>query len=154
MLYFAYGSNLDAAQMRARCRNDALAPQGVALLPGHRLGFTHRSSIRHGGVADVIPAADAEVWGGLYDLSEAEFQLLDGFEGTPYVYRRQAVTVWRDGDVRRAVEATTYVIVKRIRPEPPPHPDYLSQIVSGASAVGLPKAYLARLRAVMPASAD
>jgi gamma-glutamylcyclotransferase (GGCT)/AIG2-like uncharacterized protein YtfP len=152
MLYFAYGSNLDAAQMRARCRNDALTPQGVALLPDHRLGFTHRSPIRHGGVADVVPAADAEVWGCLYDLAESEFRLLDGFEGVPHVYRRHAVTVWREGDARRAVDVTTYVIVNRITPEPPPHPDYLAQIVRGATAVGLPEAYLARLRAVVPAS--
>ena len=145
MLYFAFGSNLDAAQMRARCQNPWLTPLGRALLPGHRLAFTHFSPKRNGGVADVVPNAGAKVWGCLYDLSDAEFALLDGFEGVPEVYHRQAVEVWREGDPRQPTPALTYVITTKVYPEPPPHPDYLDQIRRGARAVGLPEEYVRRL---------
>ena len=40
--YFAYGSNLDAAQMRARCPSAKLL--GAAILDGYRLGFAGQSA--------------------------------------------------------------------------------------------------------------
>ena len=40
-LYFAYGSNLDAEQMKARC--PTARPLRTARLADHRLGFTHYS---------------------------------------------------------------------------------------------------------------
>ena len=145
MLYFGFGLNLDAAQMRARCRNPALAPVARALLPGHRLAFTHVSPKRNGGVADIVAHEGSAVWGCLYDLSDPEFALLDGIEGVPVVYHRQAVEVWREGDPRQPTPALTYVITTKVYPEPSPHPDYLDQIRRGARAVGLPEEVVRRL---------
>jgi hypothetical protein len=50
--YFAYGSNLDAAQMRARCPSAKLL--GAAILDGYRLGFAGQSAAWGGGVATVV----------------------------------------------------------------------------------------------------
>lgn len=40
--YFAYGSNLDAAQMERRCPGSQY--RGKAFLPKHRMAFTHPST--------------------------------------------------------------------------------------------------------------
>lgn len=51
-LYFAYGSNLDGAQMRRRCPSARLV--GAAILDGYRLGFAGQSAALGGGVATVV----------------------------------------------------------------------------------------------------
>ena len=57
--YFAYGSNLDAAQMRARCPSAKLL--GAAILDGYRLGFAGQSAAWGGGVATVVRDGDENV---------------------------------------------------------------------------------------------
>ena len=59
LLYFAYGSNLDADQMRTRCPTARAVSQ--ARLPDHRLAFTHPSRRWRGGSADIVPAAGQAV---------------------------------------------------------------------------------------------
>jgi len=66
VLYFAYGSNLDDAQMRERCANARVL--GRATLPNYALvfgGFSHRWG---GAVASVVRAKGACVEGLLYEL--------------------------------------------------------------------------------------
>ncbi len=48
-LYFAYGSNLSEAQMRARC--PGARPAGRAALHGYRLAFAGYSALWGGAVA-------------------------------------------------------------------------------------------------------
>ena len=50
--YFAYASNLDAAQMERRCPGQQY--RGKAFLPRHRMAFTHPSSTWGGGSADIL----------------------------------------------------------------------------------------------------
>jgi len=57
MLYFAYGSNLDFAQMRDRCPSALFV--AIAKLPDHRLAFTRKSIKRACGVADAVPEETA-----------------------------------------------------------------------------------------------
>jgi hypothetical protein len=53
MLCFAYGSNMDLAQMRERCPSTRFA--FIAKLPDHRLVFPRKSKCRCCGVASVKP---------------------------------------------------------------------------------------------------
>lgn len=96
--YFAYGSNLDETQMRARCAS--ARPIGRAVLPNHALvfgGFSHRWG---GAVASVLRAPGASVEGLLYRLEPHDVHALDRFEGCPIAYRRVERIV-RDTEGRR-----------------------------------------------------
>ena len=50
--YFAYGSNMSYEQMKERCPDSKYV--GIARLNGYKLDFTKMSTIRGGGVADII----------------------------------------------------------------------------------------------------
>jgi gamma-glutamylcyclotransferase (GGCT)/AIG2-like uncharacterized protein YtfP len=91
-LYFAYGSNLDVAQMKERCPSSD--PLGVARLSGYRLAFSRYSRTRGCGVADIVTQAGAEVWGLVYELSESDLTgSLDRYEGYPRNYTRMVLPV-------------------------------------------------------------
>src|SRR5437762_294637 len=68
MLYFAYGSNLDWAQMKQRCPLAKFVCR--AKLPAHRLAFTLKSARRDCGVADVLPDQAKDVWCRLRTLGQ------------------------------------------------------------------------------------
>lgn len=93
VLYFAYGSNLNAAQMLKRCGEVWVV--GPATLPGHRLAFGGWSKRRKGGVATVLPAAAAKVDGLLFELTPAGLSRLDVAEGYPDAYGRTLADLWR-----------------------------------------------------------
>src|SRR5690606_41298841 len=54
---------------------------GEAALKGFRLAFTHRSAVRAGGVADVVPEEGSEVRGILYRIAWSDLAELDEREG-------------------------------------------------------------------------
>lgn len=97
-LYFAFGSNLDAARMRRRCP-DAVAI-GTAELPRHRLAFVGHSRSWRGGVATVIRDREGTVRGRLYDVTLADLAKLDRLEGCRYERVRRLVAL-PDGHKRR-----------------------------------------------------
>jgi len=106
MLYFAYGSNLDWAQMKQRCPLAKFVCR--AKLPAHRLAFTLKSARRDCGVADVLPDQAKDVWGVVYELPDSELKNLDKREGyrpgKPYEqnqYTRGDQYVWPDGDAKQ-----------------------------------------------------
>jgi hypothetical protein len=147
MLYFAYGSNLDPDQMRARCPDNRAV--GIARLREYRLCFPRRSAHRDCGVASIEPFAGAEVWGAIYDLTEADVARLDHWEG--YVlgravnrYDRRAIAVEIDGALGRV---ETYIAQVEASP-PPPNLEYLGHLRRGARAHGLPPHYVAMLDAL------
>ena len=138
MLYFAYGSNLDPEQMRSRCPSHRVV--GLAELRDHRLVFPLFSQVWNGGVASVQPAHGSSVWGVVYDVSESELAVLDGFEGfrgagdQHNVYDRETVLVELtradDGSFPRRVRALMYVA--RPSNPSPPSARYLETILRGA----------------------
>ena len=141
-LIFSYGSNLDDAQLVARCPGRANV--GIAVLRGHRLCFPRLSGWRGCGVSSIEPAEDHEVWGVVHRLDEADLAALDGFEGYEpgraadlNRYNRVAIVVEIDG-VATAVE--TYVGVPTENP-PAPNAHYLGQIRDGARLHQLPADY-------------
>ena len=85
---FAYGSNLDAEQMRRRC--PGAREVGEALLSGWSLWFGGPSRLRGGGVLSVRPGS-GEVRGVVYELPDEDLERLDRFEGHPHFYERVPV---------------------------------------------------------------
>ncbi len=69
-LYFAYASNMEPRRFRRICPRGAFV--GPARLPGYRLAFSRYSSQRRGGSADVVPDAESDVWGMLYEVKDAD----------------------------------------------------------------------------------
>ena len=115
---FAYGSNLDAAQMRRRC--PSARALGLHRLEGWVPWFGGPSRLRGGGVLSIRPGEGA-IGGMVYELSEADLRRLDRFEGHPHFYER----VLLDG-------AWVYLLrqdVLRLRPRPA----YLAQVVEAWS---------------------
>ncbi len=107
MLYFAYGSNLDARTCKGRSPGARQVARGVLL--NHRLTFAGASEGRGGGVADVQFHKGSNVCGLLWELSDGDFVSMDRAEGVPWLYRRKTVRV--HGEDRRGVDAEVYVMV-------------------------------------------
>lgn len=150
MIYFAYGSNLDGAQMAERC--PAARFVMPARLDDHRLHFPRRSPIRQCAVASIEPAAGSVVWGALYAVTLACVESLDRREGyDPQKhpgesrYFRSTVKVAPGDGI--AVEAIAYVA--NPSPEPGlPSVEYLAHLIAGAEAFRFPPDYVAMLRTV------
>lgn len=154
MLYFAYGSNLDPDQMRARCPGHVVV--GMAGLHDHRLVFPLYSNDWSGGVASVTLAHAQTVWGMLFELTDADVKSLDGYEqfkgpGDQHnLYDREHVTVEitrpDDGSIPRRVRASTYLA--RASNASPPSRRYLEAILKGARHYRLPEDYVRELAKV------
>jgi len=134
-LYFAYGSNMNTAQMQARCGNN-IEIIGPAQLDNYELGFDSR------GYANIRPKGDEITWGLIWNIDDACVKSLDGYEGYPSVYNRQNVRVVIDG---QNVEAFVYIesaqefggIAQK---------DYLNnKIILGAVENGLPDYWILKL---------
>ncbi len=157
MLYFAYGSNLDPAQMVERCPGHRVV--GVATLFDHRLQFRGHSEDWGGAVATLVPSHGSAVWGMIYDLSEENLEVLDRYEGfrAPGDQHNQYERVWvtvelvrpLDDSVPRRVRAQTYL--GRHGEAGVPSRRYLETILAGARARGLPEDYVERLDATATA---
>jgi len=151
MLYFAYGSNLDPDQMRARCPAHRLV--GAALLRDHKLIFPLFSNRWGGGAASLQLSHGKDVWGVLYELTDEDLQSLDlneGFHGTGdarNLYERESIWVEltrpEDGSVPRRVRAWTY-LAHTANPSLPSR-RYMEAVIKGARARRLPDDYLAAL---------
>ncbi len=152
MLYFAYGSNMDAAQMKERCPSAKFVCR--AKLLSHRLAFTRKSVRRGCGVADILRDETNNVWGVVYELHESELEELDKDEafrlGRPddqNDYTRENCYVWHEGDAKRPLLVAIY----RGHPQPnPPLPncDYKNLIVAGARHWQLPADYIRELESI------
>ena len=124
LTYFAYGSNLNVADMGVRC--PSAKPISRALLHDWRLTFR--------GVADIEPSEGAFVHGALWLLGEGDVRALDRYEGAPSLYERRAVQVTTEGG---PTDAMTYVMVDRTD-RSAPSSWYLSRIAQGYRDWALP----------------
>ena len=138
-LYFAYGSNMDSAQMRSRVPD--ARPLGRVRLAGYR--FRCNKIGRDGSAkANVEVAVGHEVWGVLFELSDEGLVALDRYEGG---YRRAEATVWRE----EAPVAGVHVYVStRTSAELWPTRAYRERMIRGALEHELPEACLGTLRAL------
>jgi hypothetical protein len=138
-LYFAYGSNLDLAQMARRC--GAPLAVGIASLPDVELAFVGRSALWEGkGVATLRPAPGRCVPGVLYVLGEEDVEKLDGWEGCPDAYEHEEVVV-RDEEGR---DRRAFVYSKRSGASRPnaPGPLYLGVLLREYRRLGFDTAPL------------
>ncbi|MFW5910048.1 MAG: gamma-glutamylcyclotransferase family protein [Thiohalospira sp.] len=144
--YFAYGSNMLTARLRARV--PSTMPVGPARLADHRLAW--RMAGPDGSAkCDITPAPGEVVHGVLFRLAEAELPLLDAAEGLGKGYDRETVTVTTtDG------EAVPALVYRALVHDPDRHPYdwYKGFVVAGAREHGLPADYIADLEAVTSAS--
>lgn len=137
VLYFAYGSNLDADQLRERCPSSN--SRCAARLRNHRLDFTYYSTRWTGGAADVLPHSGDDVWGVVYELAERDLVRLDRYESG---YERVTLSV--EGPDGEHYAVITYMV--REKRNFPPSDMYLDKILDWAERWNLPPDYLARLR--------
>ena len=159
--YFAYGSNMNPAQMAERCA--AARVVCAACLPGHRLAFYGRNRVWDGGQETVVqapghtqgqplgqplgPTLGQDVWGVLYELSFGDAASLDVWSSVRLdgggAYFHYPVLV-RDAAGREH----TAVLYKKdvLGPPVPPSSQYLAHIAAGAEAHGLPDSYVQQLK--------
>ncbi len=145
MYYFAYGSNMFWPQMQRRCPSAKFV--STACLADYQFGITRHSRLRDCGTANVFPARGAEVWGVVYDVSDADLIVMDGFEDG---YRREFLSVVPTNDGRAPVTALVYVAAIEAN-VPPPNAEYKRVMLEGANHWQLPQSYRAMLEALQTA---
>lgn len=142
MLYFAYGSNMSSARLRARVGE--VDGWGWAWLRGHEHRFS-KPGFDGTGKGNVEPHAHRRVHGVLYGLSDRQLAYLTDFEGG---YRRTELAIQRPGEA--VVTAVTFIA---LRPggAPPPSQAYLDHYREGFVEHRIPGDYA---RAVLRDAGD
>ena len=140
MHYFAYGSNMSLARLRARV--PSAVRLGCCTLDGHDLRF-HKTSNDGSGKCDAYFTANRvdSIYGALFKIDPADKPALDRVEGLGYGYDKKQVTVFTASGA--AVSATTYVATA-IDHSLGPYTWYLNHVAIGASETGLPAEYIRR----------
>ena len=150
MLYFAYGSNMNWAQMQSRCPSARFV--SVARLADHGLAFTRTSRTRGCGVADAVRRDGQDIWGVVYEINADDLVRLDRAEGykpdrATNGYWRRECDVCLQGDEFRSRKVQCYFAEPTENP-PLPNKDYKNLILSGARGWGLPPHYVHSLETI------
>jgi hypothetical protein len=132
LLYFAYGSNMNLNQMAFRCPDAEVVD--TVRLEGYRLAF--RTNGGGNGVATILPEPDSFVDGVLWRISERDEQHLDHYEGFPFLYGKEPVTVTDQDGVRREIMAYTMNSPYKEVPAMPSKA-YLEGILNGCRQNGI-----------------
>lgn len=132
-LYFAYGSNLSPWHLRNRV--PSARSFCIARLENHRVSFGKLG--RDGsGKATLVAETDAHVWGAVYTMDPAHWELLDRFEPG---YDRIEIDVTTD--LERGLTVTTY-LAPETAAVPAANPEYKHLVIAGAREHSLPSAYI------------
>jgi gamma-glutamylcyclotransferase (GGCT)/AIG2-like uncharacterized protein YtfP len=139
-LYAAYGSNLDPERMGVRAPHSPL--QGTGWLPGWRLTFGGEDVSLEGALGTVVEDPGHQVYVALYDLTGADEESLDKWEGVDIgLFRKLRVRVQTlDGN------AAAWVYVLDAYEGGLPSARYLGMLADAAEAGGAPDDYVADLR--------
>lgn len=151
--YFAYGSNLLAERLVARC--PSARPLGVVSVSGWRLAFQSKAFDGSGKATLIAGEASDVVHGRLFEIAVAERDALDKAEGAdrdPPVYRRHDdfTVIAAEGN---AIEGVSVYLAREETPALAPWDWYRALIVAGGMQAGLPADEVARI-AVTPALPD
>ncbi|HEY8910206.1 MAG TPA: gamma-glutamylcyclotransferase family protein [Desulfosporosinus sp.] len=142
--YYAYGANMNLAQMKQRCSNPKVL--GIARLPGYKVEFYGYSALWDGAQETVVPDLQSEVWGVLYELQFHDCESLDTFQdarvngmGAYFHYPVDVITMDQ--------ETIAAIIYKKdvLQEAKFPSAEYLDFIVQGAKEQGLPAEYITLL---------
>lgn len=90
MIYFAYSSNMDPAQMRERCVGSRA--HGAGFVAGYRLAFRRWSPRRRHAMACIGARAEGGVWGVVYEMTPDDWTSLHPFEGISLRATRRTTT--------------------------------------------------------------
>jgi len=149
MWYFAYGSNLNARAVAEWCRHynnrcPNLKAGKPAILDNYRLCFPIFSEYWQGGIGDIVYDPGKYVAGALFNLSEAELQVLDAkvdrrVDGNNQagVYRRIDVDVTPMGKDEPPLQAITYQGINVVKYHIPPTQSHMDLVIQGAYQHGL-----------------
>lgn len=136
MLYFAYGANMNHEFMKKRCPDYKFL--GSVVLADYKFVYDGQSRLRGGGVANIISGWRGKVWGGLYEISDTDLNMLDKYEGYPKYYQRKTVSVKNEqGEVQKAI-----VYCRPGLTENPPVASYRQEVLEGAEDCKLPPEYI------------
>ena len=131
--YFAYGSNMNFAQMNDRCPGARFAGRGI--LTDHRFHIYSR------GFASVAFRKGSMVWGGIWEITHAHLMTLDRYEGIPSnYYRREVIPVLLADKAEDTVDCEIYF--GSDTEDGIPGADYMGAVLQGARDCGLPEAYV------------
>ncbi len=148
MRYFAFGSNMLSARLRARVGE---FPAGVSgEVTGHQLRF-HKRSGDGSAKCDAYQTENSDdvLHGVVYHISAAQQVLLDSFEGHGYSKLEIPVNVNRD-----CVTASMYVAdPDYVDPDLAPYHWYKLLVIAGAKEFALPAHYVRTILKV-PAVTD
>ena len=134
MKYFAYGSNMDVAQMDDRCPGAPV--QANAKLNDFRFVINSR------GVASIVDAPGSVVHGVLWEISPADERTLDRYEGLRKgLYSKTTVTV--ETGVGIVDDVLTYTATDSNAG--PSRSGYQEKIVAAARSHELPSGYIEEL---------
>ncbi len=139
-LYAAYGSNLDSTQMLRRAPHSPL--RGTGWLVGWRLTFGGEDLGWEGSLTTVVEDVTEHVYVALYDVTPADEQTLDAWEGLGIgIYAKIRVRVQTmDG------EELAWVYVLDGYEGGLPSARYLGELADAAEAAGAPDDYVLALR--------
>jgi hypothetical protein len=139
-LYAAYGSNMDPAQMAARCPHSPQA--GVGWLEDWLLTFGGEDLGWEGSLATVVEDDGSRVFVVLYEVSQGDEQTLDYWDGaTLGLYSKLRVRVETlEGDL------LAWLYVLNAYEGGLPSARYLGIMADAAEAAGAPEDYVAWLR--------
>jgi len=151
VVYFAYGSNMLTARLRARM--PSCEPIGIATLPGHVLRFHKRSKDGSSKCNALAAGAGDRVVGVLFSFEPAERAKLDKAEGVGNGYDHAMVTVINEEGRRRKV--LTYLAdAEHIDDSLRPYTWYKELVLAGASEHDLSADYVAACIAPVEATVD
>ena len=141
-LYAAYGSNMDPAQMLARCPH---SPQrGTGWLEGWRLTFGGEDIGWDGALTTVVEDAAQRVFVVLYDVPEVDEKELDSWDGvTLGFYRKLKVRVQTTAEQE---DMLAWLYVLDAYEGGLPSARHMSILVDAAIKAGAPADYVDWLR--------
>lgn len=129
ILYCAYGSNINMAQMQKRCPEASVV--GIGYIEGYELEFNT--------VANIVKKKGAKVPAVLWKLSPKDVASLDTYEGYPHKYVKQVVDV----TIGNNEHFNAMVYTRRGTPKiEPPSQEYYERIETGYKDFGLNLQYL------------
>ena len=140
-LYFAYGSNICRAPMRARC--PSAREVGTATLAGYRLIVTSD------GYASVLPEPGGIVHGLVWRLASRDIAALNAYESLDTGLYRIVTLPVSVG----AKKVPAMVYVARSRTPGLPRPGYLEAVIAAARELDFPPAYVEALARWQPGGA-
>jgi gamma-glutamylcyclotransferase len=144
--YFAYGSNLDEEQMKFRCPNSKI--HNIDIVKGYTLCFPQISANRNYlGVAGIRKSFnDDYIKGVVYELSEEDLKLLDGFEGYYPDDIKNCSYLRTEVISENGLSMFIYLSVKDKGFNYKPSDDYLNIILNNVEKHKLGKDYLIKIK--------